>query len=374
MPNLFFDNGCTSFPKPPEVKEYTLKYFDHGGSYGRSAYPRTQESSAIVEDCRDLLASKVGINNADNLAFCSGATKGLNTILLGMDLKGKDVFVCPMDHNASMRPLKYLSERDGVQIKMLPHQSDGKVIPEKIQEQLTKNTALVVVNYVSNVNGITQPVNAIKKAIGDIPLLVDASQAVGHVPVNIDKDNIDLIAFTAHKGLLGPTGVGAFYIKNPELVEPLIRGGTGSLSDTYDMPDFTPDKYQSGTPNVAGIYGLYGALLADVKSKHSRVDYMHLLNSISAMNGVQVLRANDFQDQSDVFSIRIDQIEVADLAHQLYSEFSIETRAGLHCAPSAHQLLGTFPKGSCRIGISPYHTPEDFDILIKAVGKISSNA
>lgn len=183
-----------------------------------------------------------------------------------------------------------------------------------------------------------------------------------------------MIAFTAHKGLLGPTGVGAFYIKDPDLVEPLIRGGTGSLSDTYDMPDFTPDKYQSGTPNVAGIYGLYGALLADVKANHSHDDYKHLLNTISGFDGVKVLRAIDFQDQSDVFSIQADQIEVADLAHQLYSEFSIETRAGLHCAPAAHQLLGTFPKGSCRIGISPYHTPEDFDILIEAIRKISCNA
>ncbi len=374
MPNLYFDNGCTSFPKPPEVLDYTLRYYNHGGSYGRSAYPRTQESTALTEECRDLLAQKIGIENPDNLAFCSGATQGLNTIIMGMDLKGKDVFVAPMDHNATMRPLKYLQEAVGIKVKMLPHQSDGKINVATIKDHLTDNTGLVVVNYVSNVNGVIQPLGEIKNAIGAVPLLVDGSQAVGHVPVDIDGGNIDMMAFTAHKGLLGPTGLGAFYVRNPELVKPLLRGGTGSLSDSHNMPEFTPDKYQAGTPNVAGIYGLYGALIAEIEPLHTRADYKHLLDEIDAIDGVILLKALDFDDQGEVFSITIDGLVASDISLQLYDRFSIETRAGLHCAPSAHQLLGTYPSGSCRIGVSPYHTPDDFRILEEAIRKISIHA
>lgn len=375
MANLYFDNGCTSFPKPPEVKEFTLKYFDHGGSYGRSAYPRTQESTAMVEDCRDLLALRVGLADADNLVFTSGATHGLNTLLMGMDLKGKEVLVSPMDHNATMRPLHYLQERDGVVVNMLPHGKDGFVDHTKIKTLLNPNVGLVVVNYVSNVNGIVQDIGGIKEAIGEIPILVDASQAVGHIPVNIDEDKVDMMAFTAHKGLLGPTGVGAFYIKNPALVEPLLRGGTGSLSDSFEMPDFTPDKYQSGTPNVAGIYGLYGALMADVKHSHKCSEFHQLLNDIAALQDVTIYKAGSLEQQGEVFSVTIKGMTPADLAYRLYNDYNIETRSGLHCAPSAHALLGTkVTGGTCRIGISPYHTKSDFNILLDALHKLSTNA
>ncbi|MDC7225325.1 MAG: aminotransferase class V-fold PLP-dependent enzyme [Spirochaetales bacterium] len=366
--NNYFDNAATSFPKPVAVAGEISRYLnDVGGPYGRSFYSRAIEVSGTVETCRDMLAARLGISDAGNLVFTANATGAINTVLSGLDTAGREVWVTPMEHNAVMRPLQRLQDRGVAVVKILPAGPDGLVDPGAVRNINFSSAALVVICHQSNVTGLIQPVAEIKRAVGDVPLLLDTSQSAGNTPVNIEEWNIDYAAVTGHKGLLGPTGVGALYMKNPESLEPMICGGTGSRSDSFETPSFLPDRFEAGTPNVAGIYGLYGALKEAPEPAHSPDDILEMLDYVSGIPGIKVLRAEDANRQGAVFSIITDEVQVSDFGMKLYENFGIESRIGLHCAPLAHKTLGTFPTGTVRIAPSIYHGRTDFDRLIYAL-------
>ncbi len=365
--NGYFDNAATSFPKPKAVGDEILRYiYDIGGPYGRSFYGRAFEASGVVEDTRFLLSEKIHAN-PDNLVFTSNATCAINIVLKGMELSNKEILVSSLEHNAVMRPLNVLEKNSGVKIKFLPSFDDGFVNVEQIDSLLTKKTALVVVNQQSNVNGVIQPVAEIKKVIGDIPILIDAAQSAGHVELNVRRDDLDFVAFTGHKGLLGPTGTGGLFVKKPEILNPLIDGGTGSKSESFEMPEFMPDKFEAGTPNIAGIFGLLGALSADIKQKHSNEEFYMLINEIKKIKGYSVFCAESQNRQGGLFSLKPETTDCSTLGRILYDNYDIQTRVGLHCSPQAHKFLGTYPYGTLRIAPSVYHTSDDFEILIKAL-------
>ena len=206
------------------------------------------------------------------------------------------------------------------------------------QDQLLpgQKVTMVVVNHQSNVNGLVQPIAEIKKAIGDIPILVDASQSAGGIPIDCNQYGIDYLAFTGHKGLLGPTGIGGFYTREPESIEPLIFGGTGSNSSSYDMPTSLPDKFQAGTPNMIGAAGLLGALLANITVQHSRSNFVEMLQHLNSIQGLELFCATEIEHQGETFSFRYTNENPGNTAFRLYQLFGIETRSGLHCAPLAH--------------------------------------
>ncbi len=366
--NTYFDNAATSFPKPPAVAQAMSRYLNEiGGPYGRSAYPRALTVAKVVEEVRERLSTILHTSNGDGIVFTFNATHAVNIVLNSVLHPGAHVLVSPLEHNAVTRPLQKLHHHRGIIWDVLPHESDGKIIPAKIPEKLSRQTALVVVNHQSNVNGLIQPVKEIKERIGNIPLLVDAAQSLGSIPVKADSWDIDFVAFTGHKSLMGPPGTGGLFMKDHRRIRPLIYGGTGSNSEQLEMPDFLPDRLEAGTPNLAGIFGLGAALSDHPKYCHSRTQFLEMLQEVSNMNGLRVLRANSLQDQGNTFSITTEKCDLSTLGSLLSERFGIDTRVGLHCAPLAHQTLKTFAKGAVRISVSAYHTPEDLFYLTNAI-------
>ncbi len=366
--NLYFDNCATSFPKPSAVAEAMSRHLNEtGGTYGRSAYPRILHSTRLVEECRDQLAAMMGTADAGKIIFTANATTALNLMIQGICRKGGHVLTSAMEHNAVARPLEHLRQMGLIEWELLESAPDGRILTEKIAEKIRPNTILVAVCHMSNVNGMAQSPGEIKRSIGDIPLLVDASQSLGQHPVEVDKWGIDFLAFTGHKSLLGPTGTGGAFMRYPELVEPLLFGGTGSGSDSLSMPSFTPDRYEAGTPNITGIHGLNAALRNRPAPLHTRDDFEALLGEVKRNNNYKVRCAEDFSNQGKVFSLVHPSISGSELAQRFYEAYGIECRAGLHCAPLAHRHLGSFPTGDCRFSLSPYHTPEELNYLAKAI-------
>ena len=365
--NLYFDNASTSFPKPPEVGEYINKYLSQGGTYGRAAYPRVFDASKMVEETRELISTKIGTSLISNILFTYNSTYALNTIIQGFRYKQKQILVSPLEHNAVGRPIEYLKQNAGVIFHIMPHFSDGLINIDELKRVNLSNIDLVIVNHVSNVNGLIQPLKEIKQVIGGIPLLVDASQSLGKVEVNVDEWGIDMLAFTGHKGLLGPTGIGGFFIKEPDLISPFVYGGTGSNSDKLIMPDYCPDKFEAGTQNILGIYGLYGALKHQPKLSYNIDAYKELLRKLTQINTLKLLIANNIDNQSDVFSIVPLKTSVSNFTKQLYDIYKIEVRGGLHCSPIAHQTLKSYPQGALRVSLSNYHTDKELYYLLNCI-------
>jgi len=365
--NLYFDNASTSFPKPPEVEEYIKLYLAQGGTYGRAAYPRIFNTSKVVEEAREQLSFLLGTTLVSNILFTYNSTYALNTIIQGFRYSKKRILLSPLEHNAVGRPVEHLRQSQGIEYEIMPHFSDGLVNIEELKKLKLSDFDLVIVNHVSNVNGVIQPIKEIKEVLGDVPLLVDASQSFGKVDIRVDEWGIDMLAFTGHKGLLGPTGIGGFFIRKPESIAPLIFGGTGSNSDKLEMPDFLPDRFEAGTQNILGIYGLLGALKSNQPIGYSQNSFELLLNKLSQVNTIKLLIANDLNNQSDVFSFIPLKTSVSEFTKQLYNQFKIEVRSGLHCSPLAHKTLGSYPSGGVRVSLSKYHTDNDLEYLYNSI-------
>ncbi|MBI9101289.1 MAG: aminotransferase class V-fold PLP-dependent enzyme [Spirochaetales bacterium] len=374
--NNYFDNGATSFPKPPEVAEEISRYLNElGGPYGRSFYGRALEVSRVVEETRDLVASQLGISDGGKIVFTANATQGINTVIKGFVDRSApcEVWISKLEHNAVTRPLYQLEQQKKINIKYLPSLSDGKIDIKELARTDLSGADLIVLCHQSNVNGLVQPVEKIRAAIGKTPILLDCAQSAGHITIKAEEWDVDYLAFTGHKGLLGPTGTGGLYIKDNVELQPLINGGTGSRSESWETPDFMPDRFEAGTPNIAGIFGLYGALNNYPEPRHGREDFITLLNSISELPGIKVHRARDIEDQGELFSITSSFADPSAFGMALYDAWGIETRLGLHCAPLAHKTIKTFPEGTIRIAPSPYHGLEDFEHLKKALTSISED-
>ncbi len=369
--NGYFDNAATSFPKPSAVAKEITRYLNEiGGPYGRSFYNRALEASAVVEETRFLLSESLNAD-ADNIIFAPNATYAINTVLKGLNLKGKEVLTSPLEHNAVMRPLFALMKESDVKVNQLPAFSDGLVNIDKISSSLTSKTALIIINHQSNVNGVIQNISEIKNKIGDIPILVDAAQSAGHLSFNVKEDKFDFVAFTGHKGLMGPTGTGGLYVKEPEMLSSFIYGGTGSKSESFEMPEFMPDKFEAGTPNIAGIFGLYGALTSKMEKQHSADDFFWLIDEVKKVKKYKVICSNFKESQGELFSITSEVLNCSELGNALYQKYNIQTRVGLHCSPLAHKYLNTYPNGTLRIAVSVFHTKEDFEILVKALKEVA---
>ncbi len=365
--NLYFDNASTSFPKPQEVGEFINTYLNQGGTYGRAAYPRVFEASKMVEETRFMLSKYIGTSLVDNVIFTFNSTSALNTLIQGFSYKYKKILISPLEHNAVGRPLEFMKVSQGVNYQTLPHDDDGLINLDKLKSLKLNDIDLIIVNHVSNVNGLIQPLKDIKRIIGEIPFIVDASQSLGKVPVLADEWGIDMLAFTGHKGLNGPTGIGGFFIRNPKLVEPMIYGGTGSNSEKLVLPKFCPDRFEAGTQNIMGIYGLLGALKNQPKIKYTIDAYYLLLQRIKELSDIKMLISNSLENQSDVFSIQPNNVEVSLFTKLLYDIHKIEVRGGLQCSPLTHITLDTFPKGAIRFSLSNFHTDSDLNHLLSCI-------
>ncbi len=384
MTVIYMDNAATSWPKPAEVSAAMIKTMEEaGGNAGRGGHRFAVAAGEILYQVRETVAAFFGSDDPFRVTFTANATESINLILKGYLKQGDHVLVSPLEHNAVMRPLQFLSQQN-IQWSVLPAGKDGRINPALIEPMIRQNTRLFVICHESNVNGVIQPLHEISEIAHSyqIPVLADCSQSAGSIPIAIDCEGIDFLAFTGHKSLLGPVGTGGIVWGNHVDVNqifPLKQGGTGSASDRYVQPDFLPDKFESGTLNTVGLAGLKAGIDWINRNQQNLVYlkkgelFREFLNEIRSIRRVHVFCAEKIENQGFVFSLTIDGIDNGFAAQWLDEEKGILSRVGLHCAPLAHRFLQSFPAGTIRFAASPFTTSQDFEACIEAVKILAEN-
>ena len=386
MNRIYLDQASTSFPKAPGVAQAMMDYLTMNGvNVNRGCYSSAYSAEEVIYETRQLLAELFHFSKCKNVIFTPNVTTSLNFILKGFLKPGDHILVSAMEHNAVMRPVVQLAS-SGISFDRIPCRTDGSMILEKVEELIRPETKAIVTLHASNVCGTRMPLDALGEICQrhQLYFVVDSAQTAGIVPINMDKMHIDALAFTGHKGLRGPQGTGGFLVSQElaEQMEPLISGGTGSVSHTEEIPDFMPDRFESGTPNLPGIYGLHEALLylkthslqAINENELSLTGYF--LEQLQALDDtgrhIRIIGKKDLTDRNAVVSIQTPEIDMSQVAWQLDNEYGVMTRVGLHCAPNAHKTLGTYPAGTIRFSFGPENTENELDFAIQGLKEILS--
>lgn len=377
---IYFDQASTSYPKPPNVLEEIQFCLENiGGNPGRAGHSFSIAGARVLFEGREALAALFNIADSSRIIFTLNVTEALNLALLGLLKEGDHVIASSMEHNSVMRPLRFLQGSRRVSLSIVSCSDSGWLEPGQIKKAIRPNTRLIVLIHASNVTGTIMPIGEIKNLAGEIPLLVDAAQTAGALPIDIETSGLDMLAFTGHKSLLGPTGVGGLYISQGISLEPLKRGGTGSFSEHEEQPEFLPDKYESGTPNVIGIAGLIGGLkfikqIGVERIREHEVELTRkLLEGLEEIRGVKIFGMREPRKQVANVSIGLENVSLSELGERLDREFGIMVRVGLHCAPLAHKTIGTFPQGTLRFSMGYFNTPEEVDAVLSAVKQCVSS-
>ncbi len=385
MDAIYLDNASTTFPKPKAVPEAMYHYMTRSGSnINRGCYDRAYAVEELVYETRQMLCSLFGGEDCRNVAFTKNVTESLNVILKGLLKPGDHVLVSSMEHNAVMRPLVQL-EKQGISFSRIPCRRDGSLILEEMAPLVKKETRAVVMTHASNVCGTMMPYEQVGAFCRERGLLfiADTAQTAGVWPLDMERMKIDALAFTGHKGLLGPQGIGGFLLSEKLLpqMESLIAGGTGSISHTEVMPDFMPDRFEAGTMNLPGIVGLHAGLgwiretgMEQIRS-HELALTRQFLEGLKSMDPyekrLRVVGKKDTEGRTGVVSVQTVRRELAQTAYELDVQYGIMTRVGLHCAPSAHQTLGTFPTGTIRFSFGWWNTREEAALALQALDELS---
>jgi cysteine desulfurase family protein len=379
---IYFDNAATSWPKPPQVKEAMNRFMEEvGANPGRSGHFRSIEAARIVFETREVLSVLFHVKDSSRIVFTLNATESINLALKGL-LKPEDhVITSSMEHNSVMRPLRNL-EKKGVQLTIVPCSGEGMLDPHEVERKIQTNTKMVVLNHASNVAGTLLPIEDVGLIVRkhNLFFLVDAAQTAGAFPIDIERDNIDLLAFTGHKSLYGPQGTGGLVIggriKEQEMI-PLKQGGTGSRSEFEEQPDFLPDCFESGTPNGVGLAGLLAGVHFVLRKGVEQIRQYEmtlikkLIMGLTKIPQVKVYGPEPQEDRIATLSFNFPHLSPSNGALRLEKDFGILCRPGLHCAPAAHHTLGTFPEGTIRFGLSAFNTGTEVDAAIRAVSLIS---
>lgn len=384
MNRIYLDQASTSFPKAPGVAQAMMDYLTMNGvNVNRGCYSSAYSAEEVIYETRQLLAELFHFSKCKNVIFTPNVTTSLNFILKGFLKPGDHILVSAMEHNAVMRPVVQLAS-SGISFDRIPCRTDGSMILEKVEELIRPETKAIVTLHASNVCGTRMPLDALGEICQrhQLYFVVDSAQTAGIVPINMDKMHIDALAFTGHKGLRGPQGTGGFLVSQElaEQIEPLISGGTGSVSHTEEIPDFMPDRFESGTPNLPGIYGLHEALLYLKTHSLQAINEKELsltgyfLEQLQALDDtgrhIRIIGKKDLTDRNAVVSIQTPEIDMSQVAWQLDNEYGVMTRVGLHCAPNAHKTLGTYPAGTIRFSFGPENTKNELDFAIQGLKKI----
>ena len=380
MQKVYFDHAATSFPKPPEVVSAMVAYMERVGSnVGRGGYASAYEAAGTVLAARERLCALLGGPDPRNVIFTLNVTEALNMILKGFLRPGDHVLVSAVEHNAVMRPLVQLSQT-GVAFDRIPCDGEGALCLDALDGLVRPSTRAVVLTHASNVAGTIQPVaqvGAFCRAHG-LRFIVDCAQTAGMEPVDMGSMGIDALAFTGHKGLLGPQGTGGFLVTDAfeKELDPLISGGTGSFSHLETVPVLLPDRFEAGTLNLPGIYGLHAALGflektgIDVIRARERALTARFLAAVAEDGRIRVAGPRTAEGRTAVVSLDFPGRDNAEIAFRLDSEYGVMTRCGLHCAPNAHRTLGTYPQGTVRFSFGYGNTEEEIDYASDAIGRI----
>ena len=378
MKQIYLDNGATSFPKAPGVGQAMKDYIDKVGvNINRSSYRVTAEAAMSTLTVRENLCTLFGYSgDCSHAIFTSGVTMSLNVIMKGLLHPGDHFIISAMEHNAVARPAAQL-QAGGVELSIAPCAPDGVIDLQALERLFRPNTRLVVMQHASNVSGTIQPiakVGALCRRHGTF-LIVDAAQTAGHFLFNMEAIGANAICFTGHKGLLGPSGIGGFVLDDAlnQALTPLIAGGTGSMSASLEMPTTLPDRYESGTQNLPGIFGLGAALNylnqvgLDALHRREMALTQYFLDGLRGDTNIRVPGPLCAKDRVGVISVDFLQKDNAEVAFQLEQQYGILTRCGLHCAPLAHQTLGTYPEGTVRFSIGYTTSEQEIDTAVRAV-------
>jgi len=378
---IYLDNAATSWPKPTEVLKAMTEVLERaGGNPGRSGHRLSIAAARVIYDTREKIARFFGISNSLRVIFTGNATHAINLALKGILKPGDHVVTSSMEHNSVMRPLRSL-EKQGVRLSIVPCAADGSLDVKDLEKAVSSTAKLVVVTHASNVVGTILPLAEIASMTHQAGalLLVDAAQTAGAIPIDVKAMGIDLLAFTGHKELQGPPGIGGLVIADHvdvSRVEPLIQGGTGSRSDSEEQPDDLPDKFESGTANLVGIAGL-GAELKWVTDRgideirnHLKKLSQTLIDGLSVLPKVKVYGTLDPERSITIFSFTVAGKQVSEVGLRLDEEYGVLSRVGLHCAPLAHKTIGSFPEGTVRLAPGIFTTIDDIQEAIQAISKV----
>lgn len=390
MQQIYLDNASTTFPKPQAVADAVYQYITHAGT-NISRGTCAASSEDLVFATREQLCRLFGGEDSKNVVFTKNITESLNIIIKGLLHSGDHVLVSAMEHNAVMRPLQQIGAEltasnaptDAITFSRIPCDADGALRLDALPQLVRPNTKAIIMSHASNVCGTLQPLAQLGSFCHEhgLQFIVDSAQTAGVLPINMQTLHIDALAFTGHKGLLAPQGIGGFVLRESIIDEitPLIVGGTGSLSHTEHTPHFMPDKFEAGTLNLPGIAGLHASLTWLQQQGIGKILTHELTLTQQFLDGLQQLEAQkllhivgkrDCSKRVGVVSISTDITDIAELAFILADKYAIATRVGLHCAPNAHKTFGTYPTGTLRFSFGWHNTTEEVNVALQALKEV----
>lgn len=393
MQQIYLDNASTTFPKPQVVADAVYQYITHAGTnISRGTCATSSEN--LVYTTRELLCDFFGAEDSKNVIFTKNVTESLNIVIKGLLRNGDHVLVSAMEHNAVMRPLQQISteltadnaQPDAITFSRIPCDAEGALRLDALPQLIRPNTKAIIMTHASNVCGTVQPLAEIGSFCQEhgLRFIVDSAQSAGILPLNMQELHIDALAFTGHKGLLAPQGIGGLLLREDIIdeISPLIVGGTGSLSHTERTPRFLPDKFEAGTLNLPGIAGLQAALIWLKQQGIDKIRTHELTLTQQFLDGLRQLEAQGLlcivgkrncNDRLGVVSIATEKMDIAELAFVLADKYAIATRVGLHCAPHAHKTLGTYPTGTLRFSFGWHNTATEVSAALHALSEVLSH-
>jgi cysteine desulfurase family protein len=381
---VYLDNSSTTFPKPKKVLDGMYNYMlTIGGNAGRGNYDNSLQSNRYLYNAREIVCDFFGYDSPSNVIFTSNVTLSLNILIKGILKPGDHVITSSMEHNSVIRPLFFCKENVQIQLDVIQANPMGFVNLEDLKNKITQKTKLVIMTQASNVTGSIQDISSIGEICNDndIFFIVDSSQGAGVLDLNMKNVKANAIAFTGHKSLLGPQGIGGFVIDSNfnSSCSSILQGGTGSLSSSLEQPDFLPDKFECGTHNLPGIVGLtegikyINSIGLNTIYQHNHYLITYLLNGLLNINGLTVYGDLSGKNLTTCISINIKSLDSSELNYYLECD-GIKTRSGLHCSPLAHQTIGTYPSGTVRLSISYFTTKKEIDYTLMILSKIAHNS
>jgi cysteine desulfurase / selenocysteine lyase len=378
---IYLDNAATTYPKPQEVYDFMHDFYQScSGSPGRSGHNQALETAEMVFQTRKMLCELFHGTDPNRLTFSYNASDSLNQILHGMLSKGDHVITSKLEHNSVLRPLFHREQEGIIEVTYLPFDMAGFIDPESVKSAIKSNTRMVILNHASNVIGTVQPLAAVGKICrsAEVYFAVDASQTAGVTEIDVQAMNVDLLAFTGHKSLMGPTGIGGMYTAENIPIRPMRIGGTGVHSAQRTHLEEFPYRMECGTLNILGVAGLHAGQLwlrkTGIEQIHMREIMLwdRLRKGLQAIDGVTTYCADSAENHIAVLSINVAGWEAADVGAILDADYSIACRTGLQCAPLAHEHLGTDKLfGTVRLSLGPFNTEAHIDSAIQAVREIA---
>ncbi len=378
---IYLDNAATSYPKPEAVAKSVYDFMiNNGTSSGRGSYKMAMKSDFLVYETRKLIGDLFNFRNYKNVIFTSNITESINLALRGILKENDHVVTSSLEHNAVWRCLKTLEKERNISITKVSADEYGYTNPVDVKNNIQENTKLIVFNHASNVLGTIQPIKEIGKIAKENNklFLVDVAQSAGVLNIDINENNIDLLAFTGHKSLFGPMGTGGLIVNCDYDIKPLKAGGTGGDSKYEYQPEYYPNKLETGTLNVSGIVGLREAIkfinneTIDKIHEKEKLLVAYALKKLKEVKNIKIYGPQNENDIIGVISFNIDNISAEEVVYNLDMNYDIMVRAGLHCSPNAHELIGTKDIGTVRIGIGYFNEFEDIDKLVFALNDMQN--